>query len=73
MFQTELLDPAVKGTLNVLRSCAKTPSIRRVVVTSSMAAVAAVRRAKTPDVVVDETWYSEADFCREIKVDKICC
>ncbi|CAN6483282.1 unnamed protein product [Victoria cruziana] len=65
--QTELLDPAVKGTLNVLRSCAKTPSIRRVVVTSSMAAVAAVRRAKTPDVVVDGTWYSEADFCREIK------
>ncbi|KAF3776096.1 Cinnamoyl-CoA reductase 1 [Nymphaea thermarum] len=65
--QAELLDPAVKGTVNVLRSCAKIPSIRRVVVTSSMAAVAVGRRARTPDAVVDETWFSDADFCREIK------
>ncbi|XP_031495231.1 phenylacetaldehyde reductase-like [Nymphaea colorata] len=65
--QAELLDPAVKGTVNVLRSCAKTPSIRRVVVTSSMAAVAVARRTRTPDTVVDETWFSDADFCREIK------
>ncbi|CAN6483297.1 unnamed protein product [Victoria cruziana] len=36
--QAELIDPAVKGTLNVLQSCAKSPSIRRVIVTSSMAA-----------------------------------
>ena len=37
--QTELIDPALKGTINVLRSCSKVPSVRRVVVTSSMSAV----------------------------------
>jgi dihydroflavonol-4-reductase len=37
--QKDLVDPAVKGTLNVLASCAREPSIRRVLVTSSMAAV----------------------------------
>ncbi|CAN1787797.1 Phenylacetaldehyde reductase [Linum perenne] len=54
--QAELVDPAVKGTLNVLRSCAKVPSIKRVVITSSMAAVAFNGRTLAPDVVVDETW-----------------
>ncbi|XP_057978580.1 phenylacetaldehyde reductase-like isoform X3 [Malania oleifera] len=37
--QAELIDPALKGTINVLRSCAKVPSIKRVVITSSMASV----------------------------------
>ncbi|THG00135.1 hypothetical protein TEA_015199 [Camellia sinensis var. sinensis] len=31
----ELIDPALKGTVNVLRSCAKVPSIKRLVLTSS--------------------------------------
>ncbi|KAH9067288.1 hypothetical protein Ae201684P_021449 [Aphanomyces euteiches] len=35
----QLVAPAVQGTLNVLRSAARTPGIRRVVLTSSMAAV----------------------------------
>ncbi|KAE8213094.1 hypothetical protein CF327_g3338 [Tilletia walkeri] len=35
----ELLEPAVKGTTNLLEYAAKTPSIKRVVITSSFAAV----------------------------------
>eukprot|EP00048_Salpingoeca_helianthica_P016420 m.232218 g.232218 ORF g.232218 m.232218 type:complete len:330 (-) comp18637_c0_seq1:43-1032(-) len=35
----ELMVPAVEGTLNVLRACAKAPSVRRVVVTSSFATI----------------------------------
>jgi len=35
----DLVKPAVEGTLNVLRSAAHIPSIQRVVVTSSMAAI----------------------------------
>ncbi|KAF2287390.1 hypothetical protein GH714_039804 [Hevea brasiliensis] len=35
----ELIDPALKGTLNALNSCAKVPSIKWVVLTSSIAAV----------------------------------
>ena len=68
IIQAELLEPAVKGTLNVLNSCVKFPSVKRVVVTSSMAAVHYNKKAKTPDVVVDETWFSDPDVCKEAKV-----
>ncbi|KAF9597390.1 hypothetical protein IFM89_017736 [Coptis chinensis] len=68
--QTEIIDPAVKGTLNVLGSCAKTPSVKRVVVTSSMASVLHNGKPRTPKVVVDETWFSDSDFCRESKGGK---
>ncbi|GLT78748.1 hypothetical protein SLA2020_502760 [Shorea laevis] len=66
--QAELIDPAVKGTQNVLNSCKKFPSVKRVVLTSSMAAVAFNGKPRTPDVLVDETWFSNADFCRESKL-----
>lgn len=66
--QAELIDPAVKGTLNVLKSCAKSPSVKRVVLTSSTSAVAYTGKPKTPEVVVDETWFSDPDFCRESEV-----
>ncbi|GLU03753.1 hypothetical protein SLE2022_209360 [Rubroshorea leprosula] len=61
-----LIDSAVNGTLNVLKSCAKVSSIKRVVVTSSVAAVAYNGKPLTPDVVVDETWFSDADFSFEV-------
>ncbi|KAJ9164333.1 hypothetical protein P3X46_023924 [Hevea brasiliensis] len=66
--QAELIDPALKGTLNVLNSCAKVPSIKRVVLTSSVAAVAYNGKPRTPEVVVDETWFSDPDFCKESKL-----
>ncbi|KAE8733107.1 Cinnamyl alcohol dehydrogenase [Hibiscus syriacus] len=65
---TELIDPAVKGTLNVLNSCAKSPSCKRVVLTSSMAAVAFNGKPRTPDVVVDENWFTDADYCKGLKL-----
>lgn len=37
--QKDLVDPAVKGTLNVLKACAKSKTVKRVVLTSSMAAM----------------------------------
>ena len=37
--QEMLIDPAVKGTLNVLKSCAEVESVKRVVLTSSQVAV----------------------------------
>ncbi|CAA0833476.1 NAD(P)-binding Rossmann-fold superfamily protein [Striga hermonthica] len=65
--QAELIDPALKGTLNVLQSCAKTPSVKKVVLTSSLAAVLFNGEPRTPQVVVDETWWSDIEFCRKIK------
>ncbi|XP_010905791.1 phenylacetaldehyde reductase isoform X3 [Elaeis guineensis] len=65
---TELIEPAVKGTLNVFSSCVKTPSVRRVVVTSTMGSVYYNGRPRTPDIIVDETWFSNAEFCKQEKM-----
>ncbi|KAL7113457.1 hypothetical protein ACP275_04G061900 [Erythranthe tilingii] len=65
--EAELIDPALKGTLNVLRSCAKTPTVKRVVLTSSIVAVFANGKPRTPEVVVDETWWSDPLFCRQMQ------
>jgi nucleoside-diphosphate-sugar epimerase len=66
--QAELIDPAVKGTLNILRSCAKFPSIKRVIVTSSIAAIMCNRKPLTPDMILDETWFSDPVTCEELKL-----
>ncbi|KAB1224976.1 Tetraketide alpha-pyrone reductase 1 [Morella rubra] len=66
--QAELIDPAVMGTLDVLRSCAKVSSVKRVVVTSSMAAVLNSGRTITSDVVIDETWFSDPAILEKSKV-----
>ncbi|KAK1429493.1 hypothetical protein QVD17_11702 [Tagetes erecta] len=65
--QTELIEPALKGTLNVLGSCSKASSVKRVVLTSSIAAVAFTPKPLAPEVVVDETWFSDPDFCKQNK------
>ncbi|KAI9117818.1 hypothetical protein K1719_011233 [Acacia pycnantha] len=64
---TEIIDPAVKGTLNVLKSCTKSPNVKRVVLTSSTAAVVFNGNPLTADTAVDETWFSSPDICRDIK------
>ncbi|KAJ0849045.1 putative cinnamyl-alcohol dehydrogenase [Helianthus annuus] len=66
--QEDLIDPAVKGTLNVLSSCSKVKSIKRVVLTSSVAAVLYNGSPLTPEVVVDESWFSDQGFCKETKL-----
>ncbi|THF95815.1 hypothetical protein TEA_018230 [Camellia sinensis var. sinensis] len=64
----ELINPALKGTLNVLGSCAKSPTVKRVVLTSSTAAVECIGRPRTPNEITDETWFSDPEFCKENKV-----
>ncbi|KAM1607823.1 hypothetical protein ACFXTH_028538 [Malus domestica] len=63
--QAEIVEPAVKGTLNVLKSCAKFPTVKRVVLTSSMSSVSFSRTPITSDMVLDETWYSDPLFCEQ--------
>ena len=58
--QAELVDPAVKGTRNVMAGAAKNAAtVRRVVLTSSCAAV---KGAGAPAPPVQGNTYSEADW-----------
>ncbi|KAI3764261.1 hypothetical protein L2E82_14267 [Cichorium intybus] len=66
--QTQLLDPAVKGTLNVLKSAAKVPSLKSVVLTSSMAAVMFPVKPLELGDVIDETWFSDPETCEQKKL-----
>ncbi|XP_057479436.1 phenylacetaldehyde reductase-like [Actinidia eriantha] len=66
--EVELIHPALKGTLNVLGSCAKNSSVRRVVLTSSMAAVSNNGRPRTPEVVVDESWFTDPELSKQNKL-----
>ncbi|XP_058073303.1 tetraketide alpha-pyrone reductase 1 isoform X4 [Magnolia sinica] len=63
----EILDPAIKGTLNVLRSCKKNPYLKRVVLTSSSAAVRA-RDNFDPKIPLDESSWSCVDLCERLKI-----
>lgn len=63
--QRELIDPAVMGTRNVLETAAATPSVRRVVVTSSCAAIYtdAIDCEKAPGgVLTEEIWNTTASL-----------
>ncbi|CAI9115304.1 OLC1v1016170C1 [Oldenlandia corymbosa var. corymbosa] len=60
--QVELVEPAVNGTLNVLRACSAS-NIKRVVVVSSVSAV--MMNPNWPeDQVIDENCWSDADYCK---------
>ncbi|XP_071739572.1 uncharacterized protein [Rutidosis leptorrhynchoides] len=63
--QSQLIYPALKGTLNVLESASKVPSLKRVVFTSSMAAVLFGKKVPETGDVVDETWYSDPVICEQ--------
>ncbi|KAK8627999.1 hypothetical protein V6N13_063712 [Hibiscus sabdariffa] len=65
--QVEMVEPIVNGTLNVLRSCAKVPSIRRVIITSSLSTVMFTGKPLADDVVVDETWFSDPVICQKLE------
>jgi len=63
--QKDLIDPAVKGTENVLEQANKTESVKRVVVTSSCAAIYtdAIDCKKAPNgVLTEDVWNTTASI-----------
>ncbi|XP_034677542.1 cinnamoyl-CoA reductase 2-like [Vitis riparia] len=63
--EVELMEPAVKGTLNVLKACAEA-KVKRVVVVSSGASV--IMNPRWPKgKVMDETCWSDKEYCRATK------
>lgn len=63
--QKELIEPALHGTENVLKSVNKTPSVKRVVITSSCAAIYtdAIETVNAPDgKLTEEMWNTTASM-----------
>jgi len=58
----DLVDPALQGTLTVLNSCAKSPSVKRVVLTSSVAAIS--DSGKKDHIYTEEDWNTESSLTR---------
>ncbi|KAG6759640.1 hypothetical protein POTOM_036124 [Populus tomentosa] len=58
-----LIDPCIKGTLNVLNSCSKASSVKRVVFTSSSSTVR--YRDDTPQIFsLNESHWSDTEYCK---------
>ncbi|KAJ0024715.1 hypothetical protein Pint_09172 [Pistacia integerrima] len=66
MLQVEVIEPAVKGTLNVLKASVEV-KIKRFVFVSSGAAVG-LNPSWPKDRVMDETCWSDKEYCRTTKV-----
>ncbi|XP_042447780.1 cinnamoyl-CoA reductase 1-like [Zingiber officinale] len=60
--ETEVIEPAVTGTLNVLKACSEA-KVKRVVVVSSIVAVVMSPDAKGK--ILDESAWSDAEYCRK--------
>ncbi|KAK3188648.1 hypothetical protein Dsin_028209 [Dipteronia sinensis] len=61
----QMVEPAVDGTKNVIIAAAEA-KVRRVVFTSSIGAVY-MDPNRSPDVVVDESCWSDLDFCKNTR------
>lgn len=60
--QKDLVDPAVKGTRNVLQAAARSSSVKRVIVTSSMAAI--TDEPESDHVFTEEDWNTRSSLER---------
>ncbi|KAJ6341209.1 hypothetical protein OIU78_009393 [Salix suchowensis] len=61
----KMMEPAVTGTKNVMTAAAEA-KVRRVVLTSSIGAVY-MDPKRSPDVIVDESCWSDLEYCKNTK------
>lgn len=61
-----MIKPAIQGVLNVLKACAKAETVKRVVLTSSAAAVSINTLSGTGLVLTEKDW-SDLEFLSTAK------
>ncbi|KAK4852306.1 hypothetical protein QYF36_022848 [Acer negundo] len=61
--QKTLIDPCIKGTLNVLSSCSKAKSVKRVVLTSSCSSIR-YRHDVQQVSPLNESHWTDPDYCK---------
>lgn len=66
--EVSMLNPALKGNLNVLRACTKSHSIQRVVMTSSCSAIRYDHNRRPEDPPLSESVWSSPEYCRDHKM-----
>lgn len=65
--QVDLIEPAVTGTVNVLKACSEA-GVKRVVVVSSGAAIS-MNPNWPKDKVMDEDCWSDEQYCKTTEVN----
>ncbi|KAF8117704.1 hypothetical protein N665_0008s0058 [Sinapis alba] len=64
--EKDMINPAIQGVINVLKSCLNSNSVKRVIYTSSAAAVC-INNLSGPGLVMTEQNWSDIDFLRKEK------
>ncbi|XP_010418142.1 PREDICTED: anthocyanidin reductase isoform X1 [Camelina sativa] len=64
--EKDMIKPAIQGVINVLKSCVKAKSIKRVIYTSSAAAVS-INNLSGPGLVMNEKNWTDIDFLTKEK------
>lgn len=64
--ENDMIKPAISGVLNVLKACVRAKGVKRVILTSSAAAVT-INDAKGTGLVMDESSWTDVEFLKTAK------
>ena len=61
-----MIKPAIQGVLNVMKACTKSKSVKRVILTSSAAAVS-INQLEGTGLIIDEKNWTDVEFLSSAK------